>query len=142
MIDEILVVLGAISGAIIGSIIGPIISNWYQVRQEQRRVERQEVHVIYSDIIDNIAAFYSGSENSEGVKKFSNAYRRAWLYVPDEVIESVNKFIVSIGGTQKEESELDKNLRNLMWNMRKDYKKETKLKQEQFLIIVVLQKAT
>jgi hypothetical protein len=46
----------------------------------------------------------------------------------------INCFL-EYGEVQKEETESDKNLRNMIWNRRKDFKK-TKLKPEQFLIVV------
>jgi hypothetical protein len=135
MADEILVGLSAIFGAMMGSIIGPIIQNWLSWKQKQREVEWHQIHVRYSDMIGSVPAFHSGRNDPEGVKKFTAAYRLAWLYVPDEVIVSINNFLVSAGAGQREESEADKNLRNMIWNMRKALKKKTKLKQEQFLIV-------
>jgi hypothetical protein len=133
--SEVVVGLSAIFGAIVGSIAGPIISNWYEDKRKLRAVERHETHVRYSDMIGNIPSFFAGARDPEGIKKFTDAYRRAWLYVSDEVIESINGFLISAGGVQGQETKADKDLRNMIWTMRKDFKKDTKLKREQFLIV-------
>ena len=134
---EELTLVSVLSGALIGSILGPIIIELLKLRTEPKRKERYESEVRYQNMLMNLTGFYADTLDKKKIETFYEHYRVAWLYVPDEVIESINDFLIAVGAVPRAETEPDKAARKMILAARRAFKGKTKLKPEQFLIIGV-----
>src|SRR3989304_4276752 len=96
--EELVVVLLV---ALIGSILGPVILEALKFLIEPKRKERKESEQRYFNMLQNLTGFYTGSLDKKKIDTFYEQYRLAWLYAPDEVIKSINKFIEPAGGAKE-----------------------------------------
>jgi hypothetical protein len=133
---EELTLVGVLVGALVGSILGPAIIEYLKLKTEPKRKERQESEERYNQMLKNFTGFI-GNADKKQIDTFYENYRLAWLYAPDEVIRSINTFLVSIGGSQLSPAESDKASRKMIFEMRKAFKGKTDLKPDDFLIITV-----
>ena len=90
--------------------------------------------VRYFTLLTNIEGFI-GKSDSKKVAEFYEHYRTAWLYAPDEVIFAINKFFKAVGAQNTELIDTDIMAGNMVWEMRKDFYRDTTLTAEDFLII-------
>jgi hypothetical protein len=136
MTPEEFALVGILLGALIGSIFGPIVIELLKLRTEPKRKERQESEIRYYNMLQNLTGFM-GIGDKKQIDTFYEHYRIAWLYAPDEVIKSVNNFLISVGGAQPSPSKSDIESRKMIFEMRRAFKGKTSLKPEDFLIIIV-----
>ena len=137
MTPEELILVSVLGAALIGSILGPIILELLKLITEPKRKERREIEVRYFNMLKNLTGFYESTLDREQIETFYEHYRVAWLYAPDEVIESINNFLIAVGGAPRTQTEAEKATCRMILEMRRAFKGKTKLKPEQFLFIKV-----
>lgn len=89
-------------------------------------------------MLKNLTGFYEETLDMKKMETFYEHYRVAWLYAPDEVIKSINDFLIAMGDAPKTtETEAEKVTRKMIFEMRRSFKGKTKLKPKDFLFIAV-----
>lgn len=136
MTPEELTLVSVLSAALIASILGPIILELLKLTIEPKRKERREIEVRYFNMLKSLTGFYESTLDPNQIKTFYDHYRVAWLYAPDEVIESINNFLIAVGGAPRTQTEAEKTTRKMVLEMRRTFRGKTKLKPEQFLFIM------
>jgi len=121
--------------ALIAAILGPWIIEYWKWRTEPKRRILQEKEIRYFNLLTNLTGFYEGQYDPTKIEIFYEHYRTAWLYVPDSVIKSINKFFEAQGIQQTELREVEKATCNMIWQMRRDFYGDTSLSPEEFLFI-------
>lgn len=137
MTPEELTLVSVLGAALIGSILGPVIIELLKLITEPKRKERRESEVRYFNMLTNLTGFYAGTLDKKQIETFYEHYRVAWLYAPDEVIKSINNFLIAVGGAPTTETGAEKATRKMIFEMRRAFKGKTKLKPEEFLFITV-----
>ena len=129
-----IIVLGIVV-ALITAILGPWITEYYKWRNEPKRRILYEGEVRYFGMLQNASGFFAPSDPNK-LEEFNEHYRTAWLYVPDQVIKSINELYEKYIGIQ-EKDEKKEAMSKMIWEMRRDFYGNTDLKPEDFLFIIV-----
>ena len=121
--------------ALITAILGPWIIEYYKWRNEPKRRILHEGEVRYFGMLKNVSGFFDPPDPNK-LEEFYEHYRTAWLYVPDQVIKSINelykKYIVIQEKDEKKEA-----MSKMIWEMRRAFYGNTDLKPEDYLFIIV-----
>jgi hypothetical protein len=128
------IVLGIVV-ALITAILGPWIIEYYKWRNEPKRRILHEGEVRYFGMLKNASGFFDPSDPNK-LEEFYEHYRTAWLYVPDQVIKSINEFYETYIGIQ-EKDEKKEAMSKMIWEMRRAFYGNTDLKPADFLFIIV-----
>ena len=93
----------------------------------------------FFNMITYLSSFHVGADlidekAREKRQLFVEAYGHLWLYSSDDVIMQVNNFLISTGYSKEHETPQDKAAREMIYAMRKAIYRDTKLKQEDFLL--------
>lgn len=129
-----IIVLGIV-GALITAILGPWIIEYYKLRNEPKRRILHEGEVRYFGMLKNASGFFDPSDPNK-LEEFYEHYRTAWLYVPDQVIKSINELYETYIDIQ-EKDEKKEAMSKMIWEMRRAFYGNTDLKPEDFLFIIV-----
>ena len=107
--------------------------------KEANRFKNEEE--IYNVLAQDIEAFYGSVQDQDDIfdlkSEFIDNYRLLWLYAPDEIIKSVNEFLIQSGGSQPSESPQTRAFRESILGMRKRMIKNTSLEPSDFLIVII-----
>jgi len=120
--------------ALIAAIIGPWIIEYWKWRSEPKNRILHESEVRYFTLLTNLEGFFENHDPKK-IAQFYEHYRTAWLYAPDEVIKAINRFFEAQGVRHTKLSEADEAACNMVWQMRKAFYRNTKLRPEEFLIV-------
>ena len=129
------IIVWGIVVALITAILGPWIIEAYKWRTEPKRRILHESEVTYFGMLENVSGFFSPSDPNK-LEEFNEHYRTAWLYVPDQVIMSINEFYKKYV-TIQEKDEIEEAMSKMILEMRRDFYRNTDLKSEDFLSITV-----
>ena len=131
-----IIVLGIVV-ALITAILGPWITEYYKWRNEPKRRILHESEVRYFGMLKDVSVFFSPSpQDLEKLEDFCEHYRTAWLYVPDQVIKSINELYKKYVPIQEKDEEKEA-MSKMIWEMRRAFYGNTDLKPEDFLFIKV-----
>jgi len=95
----------------------------------------------YRNLLNALGGFYSKSENKQELrKKFLKELELAWLYCPDEIIDSINSFLEDLKKDKSTEDSRRLAIKNIIFSMRKDLLsrkiiKKTRLKANNYKLI-------
>ncbi|SUB66871.1 hypothetical protein [Photobacterium damselae] len=95
---------------------------------------------VYRDFIRSLDVFICGRQNEDKKKVFLDCYSELWLWAPDEVIVSVNRFIdiqISLAAGQHiDQIEIKESYSECIFVLRKDCNVDTILEQNQYKYVV------
>lgn len=119
--------------ALITAILGPCVIEYYKWRNEPKRKVLHEGEVRYFSMLKNASGFFEPPDPNK-IDEFYEHYRAAWLYVPDQVIKSINRFYETYIGVQ-EKGEKEEAMSNMILEMRRAFYGNTDLTLKDFLFI-------
>lgn len=132
--------LSPLAGVIIGLIPSILATIYGPGKQEEaKNKSERDAHVwkmtdeLRNDLLENISGFSSGADTTlEEIQEmradFIEAYKKYWLYAPDEEIKALNSLLMSMRDkTPEDQSPTTQNFRQMVLAMRKSMIPETKL---------------
>ena len=128
------IIVWGIVVALITAILGPWIIEYYKWQIEPKRRILYECEVRYFGMLQNVSGFFAPSDLNK-LEEFNEHYRTAWLYVPDQVIKSINELYETYVDIQ-EKDENKEAMSKMIWEMRRAFYGNTDLKPEDFLFII------
>jgi len=125
--------LAAVLSAFI-AIMGYAFQAWLAQKKEHETMRRRGKEKRYIKMLKALHGFYESTNKDDLKQKFIEEYRISWLYASDDVIKSIDNFfdMIKVGAENVSQEEKKKALGQIVINMRKDLRIETKLRPSDF----------
>ncbi len=122
--------------ALIAAVVGPWIIEYWKWKNEPKRRLFHEREVRCFNFLQNFPGFL-GPTDPKKMAIFLEHYYVGWMYLPDEVIEKVNRFLAGLRTGQKvSEEEQQKSAREMIMVIRRAFHGKTNLKNEDIAFLL------
>ncbi len=132
-----------IFGSLIVATASSYLTYYFTIKSKQKESILKFKEEKYSNLIIFLQGFVGNTVNAETKRKFFEEQYKFWLYSSDGVVKSINELVKLIAENREKEPDqkLGKKLiGNIIFEMRKDLLKKTKLSHEDFIYTDVIYK--
>jgi len=121
------IVLAILSGGVAGAIVSGVISYFVSIRLDREQRVQEQRKIIYSEIHDVLAGFFTTADKTEerhAKDNLTRLFRQSQIWGSPEMVKKFNSFLEAMD-VSRPQDEKNRQYRELIIRMRQDLTGET-----------------